>query len=131
MVKICDFGLARDIYKNPDYVRKGDVSGFGVYLTLSYPVIFKPQPEVLGKYLHFLGSHPPKLWRVPCVAGQAECAANQRVLAGDPQRPLCAASVCPLPWGKAPGETLAFPPLHSCKSCLCPCGEQPGPFPCG
>lgn len=27
VVKICDFGLARDIYKDPDYVRKGDVSG--------------------------------------------------------------------------------------------------------
>lgn len=25
MVKICDFGLARDIYKDPDYVRKGSV----------------------------------------------------------------------------------------------------------
>ncbi|XP_077480177.1 vascular endothelial growth factor receptor 1 isoform X2 [Stigmatopora argus] len=24
VVKICDFGLARDIYKNPDYVRQGD-----------------------------------------------------------------------------------------------------------
>ncbi|GAB1290491.1 Vascular endothelial growth factor receptor 1 [Apodemus speciosus] len=24
VVKICDFGLARDIYKNPDYVRRGD-----------------------------------------------------------------------------------------------------------
>ncbi|KAK9402381.1 vascular endothelial growth factor receptor 1 [Crotalus adamanteus] len=24
VVKICDFGLARDTYKNPDYVRKGD-----------------------------------------------------------------------------------------------------------
>lgn len=28
VVKICDFGLARDIYKDPDYVRKGDVSSF-------------------------------------------------------------------------------------------------------
>ena len=26
IVKICDFGLARDVYKDPDYVRKGDVS---------------------------------------------------------------------------------------------------------
>lgn len=26
IVKICDFGLARDIYKDPDYVRKGSVS---------------------------------------------------------------------------------------------------------
>ncbi|XP_051970460.1 vascular endothelial growth factor receptor 1-like isoform X4 [Xyrauchen texanus] len=24
VVKICDFGLARDVFKNPDYVRKGD-----------------------------------------------------------------------------------------------------------
>ncbi|XP_028816438.1 vascular endothelial growth factor receptor 1 isoform X2 [Denticeps clupeoides] len=24
VVKICDFGLARDVYRNPDYVRKGD-----------------------------------------------------------------------------------------------------------
>lgn len=28
VVKICDFGLARDIYKDPDYVRKGDVRLF-------------------------------------------------------------------------------------------------------
>lgn len=28
VVKICDFGLARDIYKDPDYVRKGDVRSF-------------------------------------------------------------------------------------------------------
>lgn len=27
MVKICDFGLVRDIYKDFDYVRKGSVSG--------------------------------------------------------------------------------------------------------
>lgn len=26
VVKICDFGLARDLYKDLDYVRKGDVS---------------------------------------------------------------------------------------------------------
>eukprot|EP00061_Rhincodon_typus_P018453 g47626.t1 len=25
VVKICDFGLARDVYKDPDYVRKGDI----------------------------------------------------------------------------------------------------------
>jgi len=24
VVKICDFGLARDVYKDPDYVRSGD-----------------------------------------------------------------------------------------------------------
>ena len=28
IVKICDFGLARDIYKDPDYVWKGDVSSW-------------------------------------------------------------------------------------------------------
>lgn len=32
VVKICDFGLARDIYKDPDYVRKGDVSLFLFHL---------------------------------------------------------------------------------------------------
>lgn len=37
MVKICDFGLARDIYKDPDYVRKGDVS-------------FKDEPSDLLSY---------------------------------------------------------------------------------
>lgn len=58
MVKICDFGLARDIYKNPDYVRKGDVSQFDVYLTHLYPIIFKPQTNALGKYLLFLDSGP-------------------------------------------------------------------------
>lgn len=58
MVKICDFGLARDIYKNPDYVRKGDVSPIGVYLTHLYPSISKAQPEARGKYLPFLGSGP-------------------------------------------------------------------------
>ena len=50
MVKICDFGLARDIYKNPDYVRKGDVSQCDVYLTLLYPIIFKPQTKVVNVY---------------------------------------------------------------------------------
>lgn len=36
VVKICDFGLARDIYKDPDYVRKGDVSTFGQSALISY-----------------------------------------------------------------------------------------------
>lgn len=35
VVKICDFGLARDVYKDPDYVRKGDVSVHVYILTLS------------------------------------------------------------------------------------------------
>lgn len=34
VVKICDFGLARDIYKDPDYVRKGDVSFWGFFWKL-------------------------------------------------------------------------------------------------
>lgn len=46
-MKICDFGLARDIYKNPDYVRKGDVSRFVVYLAHLYPVILSRRPEPL------------------------------------------------------------------------------------
>uniref|UniRef100_A0A8C3C8Q0 Vascular endothelial growth factor receptor 3 n=1 Tax=Cairina moschata TaxID=8855 RepID=A0A8C3C8Q0_CAIMO len=32
VVKICDFGLARDIYKDPDYVRKGSVSAITIPL---------------------------------------------------------------------------------------------------
>lgn len=35
VVKICDFGLARDVYKDPDYVRKGDVSVPFYILTMS------------------------------------------------------------------------------------------------
>lgn len=46
-MKICDFGLARDIYKNPDYVRKGDVSRFVVYLAHLYAVILSLRPEPL------------------------------------------------------------------------------------
>lgn len=34
VVKICDFGLARDIYKDPDYVRKRDVSQHKLICTL-------------------------------------------------------------------------------------------------
>lgn len=37
VVKICDFGLARDIYKNPDYVRRGDVSELGCSFDLFLP----------------------------------------------------------------------------------------------
>lgn len=37
VVKICDFGLARDIYKDPDYVRKGSVSAI-----FSNPVQIRP-----------------------------------------------------------------------------------------
>lgn len=39
VVKICDFGLARDVYKDPDYVRKGDVSVNFYVLTL-FVIIF-------------------------------------------------------------------------------------------
>lgn len=37
VVKICDFGLARDIYKDPDYVRKGDVSWRSPWLKFLLP----------------------------------------------------------------------------------------------
>lgn len=59
MVKICDFGLARDIYKNPDYVRKGDVSRCNVYWTRLYPIIFEAQAKALGDYFRVLGSGAP------------------------------------------------------------------------
>lgn len=49
MVKICDFGLARDIYKNPDYVRKGDVSQLDVSWAHLGPIISKPQTKALGR----------------------------------------------------------------------------------
>lgn len=41
VVKICDFGLARDVYKDPDYVRKGDVSVPIYILTLSLITLFE------------------------------------------------------------------------------------------
>lgn len=46
VVKICDFGLARDIYKDPDYVRKGDVSPglvFHIFFCLFY---FVPELDI-------------------------------------------------------------------------------------
>uniref|UniRef100_A0A8C3C476 Vascular endothelial growth factor receptor 3 n=1 Tax=Cairina moschata TaxID=8855 RepID=A0A8C3C476_CAIMO len=44
VVKICDFGLARDIYKDPDYVRKGSVSSvFCWHASCSrFSPLFKP-----------------------------------------------------------------------------------------
>lgn len=87
MVKICDFGLARDIYKNPDYVRKGDVSQCGVSLTHLYPVIFKPQTKALGKYLHT----PCK--SAFCADTQPRWAVYQRALAGGSERPPSPSSV--------------------------------------
>lgn len=56
MVKICDFGLARDIYKDPDYVRKGDVS-------------FKDEPSVyyVTEFKHLLASFRT------CVQEQRTC----------------------------------------------------------
>ena len=34
IVKICDFGLARDIYKDNEYIRKGDVSSANAFLSM-------------------------------------------------------------------------------------------------
>lgn len=45
VVKICDFGLARDIYKNPDYVRKGDVSQDAVSLPNVYNIFSNCPPQ--------------------------------------------------------------------------------------
>ena len=42
VVKICDFGLARDVYKDPDYVRKGDVRCSAYQLSLVPSLFFAP-----------------------------------------------------------------------------------------
>lgn len=105
VVKICDFGLARDIYKNPDYVRKGDVSQFNVYLTHLYPMVFKPQVEGLGKYLHFLGSGSCKPSRAFCEDQQPRGAGSRRAFDGAQQGHMSwlrapAAAVCHLSLGQ-------------------------------
>ncbi|EMP37579.1 Vascular endothelial growth factor receptor 1 [Chelonia mydas] len=50
VVKICDFGLARDIYKNPDYVRKGDTitqpTSVQVLICTLLPLGASPYPGV-------------------------------------------------------------------------------------
>lgn len=49
VVKICDFGLARDIYKDPDYVRKGDVSfRFSVSERINIKSGLLPPPTLNG-----------------------------------------------------------------------------------
>lgn len=95
-MKICDFGLARDIYKNPDYVRKGDVSQSDVYLTRLYPILFKSQTEALAKYLHVFSSGPWKPLCAFCEDKQSRWAVFQRALAWGSEKPLSPDSV--LPW---------------------------------
>lgn len=60
IVKICDFGLARDIYKDPDYVRKGSVSaghrGLGVGGERETTWSARLRAWLLGDPL-FLGAH--------------------------------------------------------------------------
>lgn len=44
VVKICDFGLARDVYKDPDYVRKGDVRTFITHIDNFIPFVYRSRP---------------------------------------------------------------------------------------
>lgn len=60
MVKICDFGLARDVYKDPDYVRKGDVSSQDTVIAFKVDSFWTKYT-----YLSLLQARLPLKWMAP------------------------------------------------------------------
>ena len=69
VVKICDFGLARDIYKDPDYVRKGDVSFKDAPCDLLscriQTLLGQPEKLCAGKYWSNIKVHVLALYTYP------------------------------------------------------------------
>lgn len=147
MVKICDFGLARDIYKNPDYVRKGDVSRFVVYLAHLYPVILSRRPEPLVN-IHTSSAVGPESHHVLSVKTSSPdglCSRQPSRGAPKGRRPLVLSipppGLVPVLWAALPemaslsgvqwalGGTAPAPPSDSRGSFLNHGKEQPGLFP--
>lgn len=54
VVKICDFGLARDVYKDPDYVRKGDVRTLITSMDNFVPLFIKTDQLTLEHFLSII-----------------------------------------------------------------------------
>lgn len=101
VVKICDFGLARDIYKDPDYVRKGDVSANGKYICTMLLIVGRHSaantsiPDVFSWVAVLL--LPMGLWP-GCVCRPASlwsgCLLNPSLTRCSPPRVTCGPSEC-------------------------------------
>ncbi|KAJ1060754.1 hypothetical protein K5549_019337, partial [Capra hircus] len=143
VVKICDFGLARDIYKDPDYVRKGsarlplkwmapesifdkvyttqsDVWSFGVLLWEIFSLGASPYPGVQINEEFCQRLKEGTRMRAPELA---TCTHRRRIMlscwAGDPkERPAFSDLVEIL------GNLLQGSAQQEDEDCVAPCGSQ-------
>nr|XP_055158102.1 vascular endothelial growth factor receptor 3 isoform X1 [Nyctereutes procyonoides] len=142
VVKICDFGLARDIYKDPDYVRKGsarlplkwmapesifdkvyttqsDVWSFGVLLWEIFSLGASPYPGVQINEEFCQRLKEGTRMRAPELATPAIRSIMLSCWSGDPkERPAFSELVEIL------GDLLQGRGQQEDEDCMAPCGSQ-------